>query len=1783
MKRPIVGGYNTMDLISGLMAQQKTQSADEIIPMLCDRLAHARLASDKRAAILTLKGFSRQYRESVIANGLRAVIATMKEYTIDTDIIKACLETILILFIRGEGDDDLTRSWISQQSRSQNGKYPSPLLLKEEGYSMDQFSLWIADEITQSEENIALIVSLLENTDFYVRLYTLQLLEALISTRSVKTKELLLNSPLGIPSLVQVLDDVHDPVRNEAVLLLMAVANDNFSIQKLIAFENTFDKLFEIIHEEGDIRGSIVVQDCLTLLANLLKYNVSNQKLFLETNCLPKLSYLIAEPLGEEHIVWNDQRLQNVEITLDIVKLLVTNGNESTKANQNLLHDADIFLNVLRLSFSLNTPNSLRPHALLTVADLISQNNDIQHSFSHIDVPYIDPTQPKQLQVYKNSVSVITSLLNWCLLLNSVHVFDIRVSAAYLLRAYFDGNDEGMSSFLDDQIAYFHGEVDVGEEPDTIVENDTESRDDQETQFNGSTDPSAENATSEPSTPTVDPRDVPIANIFHALLEYDPDIKLNPYKTWFSACTLIYLMKDNEEVKTTVRQLTSGDAESGEEVLSAIQAMFGNLLANVHAQDPRIAISYLMILIVMLYEDSAAVDDFLSDISNLKSLLQFLSQPDAESPIVQGLATVLVGIAYEFSSKNSPIPRVDLHSLIIKIVGKDNYAFKILQLKEAPLFYTFTEEDIFHPSKDETGLPSVFLESTVVWLIKEHFYRIKNTLNRDPNIESNGRLSYEKYELLQDEHHELQSTYQNVLQESKKVKHDSEQQLKKLSTDLGDVSHDLDVRTEELTVLKSRYSDLESKFTHTSKDLAELQKQHGELTKGFEEKSKDVDSFAEQVLQKDNRISKLDSELEMLKSQKKKAEDGINKMSRELFQLSKEKEDLEKKVKQLEKESQKSIKQQEKLDQSLKQKNEELNSYKSKLDAASKSIETLNASKAALEKALLDEKSTNGNNKALISQMTEKLRSIATTCNELTSSKAMLEEQFEQSKQNFSKQLEEYRAKQLELETSQSDLVAFTEELEKEKNELSKSVSSLTSQKDSEIAKLQDEIKKEKELIHDVKSQLENSNAQCKEHEDLISSLRSSIDSMKEESHELSKKHSSELEMINSKHDDKIKFLQKTIEEKSSEKDEVISSFQNQLDELGNEKTAIEQELTKCKSEVSDKAKSLKSQSLELEKLKSEIQGLVDEVSELNKAKELADNDLKVSSKESEERLAEFQKTIDDLLKTKIDLETELDDIAAEFEAKEADFKKQILQLTETVSSTESEKKSLSSTMEMISQTVELKNKEAESLSHLLKTKTKDLETLENELSTVKAEKDALEKSIETSKKTITEFKSSKAILTKDVEALSEKLRNSSQELKAAKSKLEDEKAKASSKVQSLTKEIGELKETMKEASSGFEKERALLTENSSSTVKEYSEKITLLEEKLKTAQSSHESKLHDLESENSNLSETISELNMEITKLKDDSADKESKITQLKETIEENTSKVESLESQLSTATQTESLLRDLESKAKKLESDLSKSQSLVQTKDEELKLAKSSLEKIEKQKQALESTNKSLVTESEDAESLLSELKASHKKALKKLEDSLSSLQKSRDDLQKKLENEKSTTKEFKALSESKTKELTQEVVDLKSSQKSMEEKLKTLIDSSTKKESDYLQSIEDLTKQNETLNLKITELLGASVKSEDLQAKEEQITALQETTADLKQQIAALSKLKEENIVLETKLSSIGKNSVPKSEFDEMILVMDDLDEKKNKYKMLAKKLGADVSSDEESEDDDDEDED
>ena len=53
--------------------------------------------------------------------------------------------------------------------------------------------------------------------------------------------------------------------------------------QKIVAFENAFERLLSIVAIEGYSSGGIIVEDCLNLLLNLLRNNISNQNYFRET------------------------------------------------------------------------------------------------------------------------------------------------------------------------------------------------------------------------------------------------------------------------------------------------------------------------------------------------------------------------------------------------------------------------------------------------------------------------------------------------------------------------------------------------------------------------------------------------------------------------------------------------------------------------------------------------------------------------------------------------------------------------------------------------------------------------------------------------------------------------------------------------------------------------------------------------------------------------------------------------------------------------------------------------------------------------------------------------------------------------------------------------------------------------------------------------------------------------------------------------------------------------------------------------------------------------------------------------------------------------------------------------------------------------------------------------------------------------------------------------------------------------------------------------------------
>jgi hypothetical protein len=200
---------------------------------------------------------------------------------------------------------------------------------------------------------------------------------------------------------------------------------------------------------------------------------------------------------------------------------------------------------------------------------------------------------------------------------------------------------------------------------------------------------------------------------------------------------------NNPTTKAKALELTEGDHSTGEEVVTSIQTMAAHLITGLRRDDDtRILVGYLMILLGWLYEDMDAVNDFLTEGSNVQGLIQAVLQPNTPGgELVQGLCAMLLGVAYEFSTKDSPIPRATLHSILLSRLERDRYLDRLGNLRSHPIIREF---DVTPQKLDATasGLPEVFFDAVFIDFFKDNYSRIARALDRDPSMEisvvSNG-------------------------------------------------------------------------------------------------------------------------------------------------------------------------------------------------------------------------------------------------------------------------------------------------------------------------------------------------------------------------------------------------------------------------------------------------------------------------------------------------------------------------------------------------------------------------------------------------------------------------------------------------------------------------------------------------------------------------------------------------------------------------------------------------------------------------------------------------------------------------------------------------------------------------------------------------------------------------------------------------------------------------------------------------------------------------------------
>lgn len=555
-----------------------------------------------------------------------------------------------------------------------------------------------------------MLLNLLDPTspfaDYYSRLYSVQLLSAVCAARPERLQECILSAPLGTSRLVGVLDDGRDAVRNAGLLLLVDLTSGaNEDLRKIVAFEDVFGKIFALIQLEGGLaEAGITAQDCLSLLANLIKGSASNQTMFRESGCVAQIAQLLQQsfPSDPSEAAFLVQSREKASWgLLQLLRLFLVPGESGTAQNQTAFFKAGIAQILVDLGFCSTLPTPIRTTALRSAAALIEANPPLQEQFAALttitpaDTEHnaeqaqqapktngtrLNPGSAKgsaRVSAETRRTYIIEALLD--LALNKPQADNVlRAAACGLTQAYLTNHDRIKLHFLQRAI---HGHAEQEE----------------------------------------------AANVLLTLLHPSgDDINSVVFASWI----VQDLVADNLDAKSALIAVREGNESEGEDVITCIQGFGSQLHASLQAPiDERLGAAYASLLSTLLWDFAPGVDDLLAEGSSLLQSLVALVKTPTEDPVVTGLAAALLGTVYEFSTKDSPISRRTMAPILQQKLGRTKYLEALLQLRRQPAIRDF-DLDLESDEAGDGMVSKVFAD-----LFALEYSRLRRAIDKDPGVE----------------------------------------------------------------------------------------------------------------------------------------------------------------------------------------------------------------------------------------------------------------------------------------------------------------------------------------------------------------------------------------------------------------------------------------------------------------------------------------------------------------------------------------------------------------------------------------------------------------------------------------------------------------------------------------------------------------------------------------------------------------------------------------------------------------------------------------------------------------------------------------------------------------------------------------------------------------------------------------------------------------------------------------------------------------------------------------
>jgi hypothetical protein len=537
-------------------------------------------AVDRRAALAELKdllGSNPQAQLAVGHIGLHVLCAVLREDRDDLELTRGALEALLQAVTR-------------HADKQPGGVEPAAIN---------------AELLGRDARTLTLILDLLDEEDFYVRYHALQLLCGLLANNQPAVQSVVLANPHGVLRLLDMVSE-REVIRNEALLLLNRLTQGKQEIQKILAFEGAFERLFGIVAEEGGPEGGVVVQDCLELTNNLLRGCAPNHMLLRDSGLLRSLPALLALRTGASSAL-SRQAAANVLCALELVLVLLTpDTSGAVPLNQAVLLKAGTLDVLLALALGSNVRfAAVRVAARVCAAALVAGCPAAQEALGSASVSQDADNQRPEPALLVALQAVLRG-----------NDDNERGAAERLVAAYCDGNSVGQRLLISTLAPM--GDADPGSGP----------------AFG--------------------------AMLASALVAGTPDLACR------ATNLLLHLLLGNAAAKEQLLRVPLESGTSGVALPELFMPRLARMLAeasrNTTAHGSSLQVAFLRVLLVWMHDCAPAVESFVASPAHLPLLIDLAMRADVH---VAGLSAAVLGCCV---LNNGSAGDCDAHTVLDAIV-----------------------------------------------------------------------------------------------------------------------------------------------------------------------------------------------------------------------------------------------------------------------------------------------------------------------------------------------------------------------------------------------------------------------------------------------------------------------------------------------------------------------------------------------------------------------------------------------------------------------------------------------------------------------------------------------------------------------------------------------------------------------------------------------------------------------------------------------------------------------------------------------------------------------------------------------------------------------------------------------------------------------------------------------------------------------------------------------------------------------------------------------------------